>query len=173
MRLPALFLSALLLTSSAAAQEAKVPNESTVIYLVRHAEKEGEKGDVPLTKAGEKRAEELARVLQDVPLAKVYTSDTERTRKTARPTADGQGVRIVTYDPADPKGMMETLQSKGGHYLVVGHSNNVPEIVSTLGGDPGKDIRPDEFDRLYVVSTIGNTATTSILRYGEPSVIEK
>ena len=169
MRIPALFLSVLLLTSGATAQEVKAPAQPTVIYLVRHAEKEGDKGDVPLSKDGEKRAETLKGILTDVPLSSVHATDTIRTKTTARPTAKDHELRGTTYDSEQSNALLDTLVTKGGHHLVVGHSNTLGQMVDYLGGEPGNEVGYLEYDRLYVVHKNGSSTASSLLRYGEPS----
>lgn len=57
----------------------------SILYLVRHAEKAGEEGDVPLTEAGAVRARELARVLGDARARQIYTTQYQRNVNTAKP----------------------------------------------------------------------------------------
>ncbi len=144
--------------------------DSVVVFLVRHAEKsdDGSK-DPPLTAAGRARAARLARVLADVGLTAVYSTDYRRTRATAEPAARAAALDVRTYDPKRPADLASRLRSTAGRYLVVGHSNTVPELVRALGGDPGPDMSEAEYDRLYVVSIGGTGVTTLRLHYGERS----
>jgi alpha-ribazole phosphatase len=68
--------------------------EITRLLLIRHAQPEEEtrgrcygKLDVGLSARGERRAELLARTLERIPLAAVYSSPSARALKTARPLA--------------------------------------------------------------------------------------
>ena len=56
------------------------------IYLVRHAEKAKGKDPV-LTAQGKQRAENLAQMLQDAGVTRVYSTDYRRTQQTAAPSA--------------------------------------------------------------------------------------
>src|SRR5688572_14427585 len=68
--------------------------EVTTVILVRHAEKAGPSGDVPLSEPGLARANELARVLQGVKIDAIYSTPFERTRKTVAPIAEKLGVKV-------------------------------------------------------------------------------
>src|SRR5512143_3998842 len=60
----------------------------TVVLLVRHAEKAAQpRQDPPLAKAGAARARALAMVARDAGVTAIITTQFERTRKTAEPTA--------------------------------------------------------------------------------------
>src|ERR1700752_2346485 len=64
------------------------------IFLVRHDETVAPKGTDarPLSEAGQRRAALLATLLKDAGIKVIFTSDLERTIKTAEPLA--QGLRI-------------------------------------------------------------------------------
>ena len=142
----------------------------TTIYLVRHAERaDDHPSDPTLTPAGSERARELARVLRDVPLDAIHSTDYRRTRLTAAPVAEAQGMDVEIYDPRGPgmAELVEALRASGGTHLVVGHSNTTPALVEALGGDPISPVDENEYDRLYVV-VLGpaGTVTSSLLRFG-------
>lgn len=158
---------ALLLACTKTPPQPAAAIEPLTVYVVRHAEKAGDRGDVPLTEAGEARAQALAARLADVPLRGVHSTDTLRTRSTAAPTAAAHGLEVHLYDPRAAEGLLADLQAAGGAHLVVGHSNTVPDLVVRLGGDPGVPIdEATEFDRLYVV-THATPAGSRLERYGE------
>ncbi|UCC24006.1 MAG: histidine phosphatase family protein [Gemmatimonadales bacterium] len=145
---------------------------ASVVYLVRHAERATDDPQDPtLSAAGEARARELARLLADAPLTRVFTTDYRRTVATATPTAEDHGLTLEIYDPRG-EGMVriaELLRSTPGHHLVVGHSNTTPALVEALGGDPVGSIDEMEYDRVYLVTVgaDGGVAST-LLRFGEP-----
>lgn len=145
---------------------------ASVVYLVRHAETaDDDPRDPTLSDAGEARARRLARVLADAGIDRIHSTPFRRTLGTARPVAEAVGLGIERYDPREPasrRALLAALRS-GGRHLVVGHSNTTPDLVRALGGEPGEPIREDEHDRLYVVHLTGGTATTVLLRFGEPS----
>jgi broad specificity phosphatase PhoE len=139
--------------------------DTLVVYLVRHAEKLDDSRDPPLSEAGKTRAAELARLLADAGVTHVWSTDFERTRSTARPTATARGLELRIYDPSDLKGFATQLAATGGRHLVVGHSNTTPALVGALGGQPGNLIADSEYDRFYVV-TLGSGAPVTVqLRY--------
>ncbi len=80
---------------------------TTNYYIVRHAEKETQgsnmSSDVPLSSKGKERAEALKNVLQDKKIQNIFSTNTIRTKTTAKPTSDATGVNIDTYDPRNNK----------------------------------------------------------------------
>ncbi|HEY0707691.1 MAG TPA: histidine phosphatase family protein, partial [Polyangia bacterium] len=105
----------------------------TTIVLVRHAEKAGEVGDVPLSAAGKARAVRLAHLLADANVRHIFTSGMIRTRETAAPLAQKLG--LTPQPMAQLAGLVKTLQAlpAGAVALVVHHSNTVPQIADALG----------------------------------------
>ncbi len=138
--------------------------QGSVIVLVRHAEKASSGGDPELAPEGRRRAEALARMLRDMDLDAVYTTDFLRTRETARPVAESQGLPLTLYDPEKLDELAEELLAGGRRVLVVGHGNTTPELLRALGGDPGGPIREDEYDRLYLFAG-GSEPATALIRF--------
>ena len=162
---------------SVAADDAQVASDSdgqdsvepTLVVLVRHAEKVDDSRDPDLSAEGLARSAQLAEMLEDLEFDHVWSTDFERTRDTAAPTAQGATLTTELYDPADLASVAAHLTNIGGRHLVVGHSNTTPQLVAALGGDPGTPIDDAEYDRLYVVTVGSNgTATTVLLRFGVP-----
>ena len=143
-----------------------------VVYLVRHAEKADDgTTDPPLTVAGQIRVQTLKAILADAHLTHVHSTDTERTRETARPIAEEAGLSVTSYDPRDLQGFADQILQTPGTHLVSGHSNTTPALVQALGGEPGSAIHDLEYDRLYIVVVPpGGAAVTTLLRFGEPYV---
>ncbi len=143
------------------------PVDDTVIYLVRHAEKQT--GDDPaLTPAGEARALALRDKLKRAGITRIYSTDTKRTRATAAPLAAALGFTVELYDGKDLAAFADKLKAQRGKILVVGHSNTTPELVTQLGGDPGEPIlEASEFNRLYTLAINGDVTKTNITRYGD------
>lgn len=139
----------------------------TTVFLVRHAEKQTTM-DPDLTEAGRQRAVALAQTLRSVPLDGIYSTDTHRTRQTAAPLAEARSLEVELYGKESIGQLVMKLRSTPGRYLVVGHSNTTPDLVSRLGGAPGADIdEASEFDRLYVlVLHPDGSVVTLLLRYG-------
>lgn len=145
----------------------QTPAYDATYYLVRHAEKTTEKPDPVLTQEGQNRAQDLADRLSEVPLTAIYSSDYRRTRDTAAPVSDRQGIDVIIYDPRDLEGFAKSLLTQKGHVLVVGHSNTTPQLSALLGGPKGEPIiEATEYDRLYVLQRRGDKAVGTIEQYG-------
>jgi broad specificity phosphatase PhoE len=152
----------------AAPVAAASPEDTAVVFLVRHAEKTSDGEDPALTAAGRERARQLARLLADSGVGAVYSTDFKRTLDTAKPLAAAAGLRVRLYDWDALAALAAELTAMPGRRLVVGHSDTTPELVGLLGGEPGPPIdEADEYDRLYMVTVApGGTVTTIVLRYG-------
>lgn len=155
-------------TSTASAEDS-----AAVLYLVRHAESgDDDPVDPNLSQAGLVRAAALVRMLADVPLDRVFSTDYRRTRHTAGPVAEEHDLEVELYDPrgAAWAEFVAELRTSPGHHLVVGHSNTTPALVHALGGDPVSEIDHMEYDRLYIVTVRpGGAVTSTLLRVGPPS----
>lgn len=142
--------------------------DSTVIFLVRHADKAEEGRDPPLSEAGKIRASGLASTLQNAGIDYIHSTDYKRTRDTAAPVAALLGLQVQIYDPRALELFAGELRQSSGRHLVVGHSNTTPQMAELLGGDGGTEIdEAGEYDRLYLL-TIGadGSVDTVLLRFG-------
>ena len=137
-----------------------------VVYLVRHAEKAGPRGDVSLNDAGRERAQDLADLLADGGIRSILTTDFIRTRRTAAPLARELGLDPLLYDADDLEGAAARIRDLPGPVLVVGHSDTTPALAAALGGDPGPPIPDDEYDRLYRLEILPDRVRTRVLRFG-------
>ena len=150
-------------------------HSQTIVYLVRHAEPTlpamGSNSDPHLNLAGQERSHALRHVLGQAGITRVFSTDYNRTRETVTPLADALGLKVEIYDPRAPEKLVDFLKHTPGRFVVAGHSNTTPQLVSLLGGDPGEPINENyEFDRLYqVVIAADGTVTTTLLRYGAVS----
>ncbi|MCJ8267786.1 MAG: histidine phosphatase family protein [Psychrosphaera sp.] len=120
------------------------------IYLFRHAEKQkdGTK-DPALTEQGHQRAKWLSHWFKNKKVTAIYSSDYQRTLQTVAIIAKTTGVEIQLYNPGKLEELIKLLKQKDGFYVVAGHSNTIPDTVQLLGGEPGKKIDDEEYDRLY------------------------
>ena len=146
------------------------PPAVTRVFLVRHAEKAAGT-DPALTDAGTARAAQLAERLGAEGVTAIWSTDTLRTRDTARPLAARLGLEVQIYDAGALPAFAASLAETAGVMVVVGHSNTTDVLAGLLGADPGPPIDDaSEFDRLYVVS-IGQEGSvwSRIERYGAPS----
>ena len=132
------------------------PHDSATleVVVVRHAEKLADGGDPGLSDPGRARAQRLAGLLRASPLVAVYSTDTQRARQTAKPSADGHGLAVTIYDPRVPPAefvaRLEELHPRGT-VLVVGHSNTAPAIAAALCRCSVEPMSENEFDRVMRV----------------------
>ena len=130
---------------------------ATVVLVVRHAERAPGSGDVPLSDAGQARAQALAEVGKIAGVSAIVTTQFQRTRQTAAPLATALGLTpsAITTQSDVAKHAAEVAaaakQHAGKTVLVVGHSNTVPAIVAALGGPTFKDFCEPEYDNLITV----------------------
>ena len=148
---------------------------SNTIYVVRHAEKAiaepNMSSDVPLSEKGKERAEALKELLKTKKIASVFSTNTIRTKTTAKPVADYFGLSIETYNPKPDSAFILLLKSKSDNTLVVGHSNTVDDIVNTLCGSTvvAADLKDNQYDNLFVVKRKGKKYIFTGKKYGTPT----
>jgi broad specificity phosphatase PhoE len=101
-------------------------------------------------------------VLKDAGIKAIFTSDLERTIKTAEPLA--QALRIapkalaqlnVQFKQSDVDAFVGFLRTEhpGDIVLLVGHSNTIPALLKTLGNPVEIKIPVTEFDNLFVLTS--------------------
>jgi broad specificity phosphatase PhoE len=132
-------------TSAAYAQRA--------VFLVRHADRLNDSEDTPLSKAGEARAQLLARMLKDAGITAIYTSQFQRTIKTAEPLARTLKINPVSIPAADREGLFRRIRAdnRDGVVLIVGHDSSVPAMLKLLGHPVDIAIAPNEYDNLFML----------------------
>jgi phosphohistidine phosphatase SixA len=121
------------------------------VYLVRHAEKQTNVDNPPLTECGTQRAKGLAQFLSSVHLDRVYSSDYERTLLTAAPIASSQGLEVKIYNPGNLKEIKMTLVNGRQDALVVGHSNTTAVLAGMLAEQELAETEYESYDRIYQV----------------------
>jgi broad specificity phosphatase PhoE len=124
------------------------------IYLVRHAEKadDGTK-DPTLTEEGEKRAENLAQILLEKNITKIYSTNYQRTRNTAQPLASLLDLEIIIYNPSDTS-FYSTIRNevRDNNLLIVGHSNTTPSLTNAIIGQKTyKQLEESVYDQLFII----------------------
>lgn len=115
---------------------------STVVLIVRHAEKASEADDSPLNEAGTERAQSLVGVAADANVSAIYTTQFKRNRDTAQPLAARLGITPteVPVNLQNPGDYGKTLardiieKHQGQTVAVIGHGNTVASIVEGLMG---------------------------------------
>jgi hypothetical protein len=76
------------------AQRAAEGDELTVIYFVRHAEVDPTQATFPLSAAGRRKADDLARAVSEVRFTHVFSSHTTRARQMVEPAAHARGLPV-------------------------------------------------------------------------------
>jgi broad specificity phosphatase PhoE len=133
---------------------------STVVIVIRHAEKESVSApDPPLSAAGEARAKLLAQMFGETKAAgrldAIYISSALRNRMTAAPLAARLGIVPIVVPTDNPQGLAHRIvrENSGKRVMIIGHTNTVPDMVAALSGR--SDIAPideKEFGTMYIVT---------------------
>jgi broad specificity phosphatase PhoE len=148
------------LASCPSLARAQAPSDSVpLIILVRHAEKACTLADdPPLSQAGEKRAEDLAVVLDGAKVKHIITTDFRRTNETAKPLAQTLGLHPVMIKLKDKDvnshigQVVDAIHAlDSGTVLVVGHTTTIPAIIARLGGPKIGEILESEYSNLFVL----------------------
>ena len=111
--------------------------QKKTIILVRHAEKDSSAGvdqnNPPLSAEGRERAQRLIKAIGKYRPGAVYSTDYKRTLETAAPIAAKRKKQVETYDPRNPKALVDTImQSRTKRFVVVGHSNTIPGLANLI-----------------------------------------
>ena len=146
----------------------------TKIFIVRHAEKEA--GNNPLlTAAGNARAGDLMRRLQEEGIQKIYVSQYKRTQNTGDSLRLQLEIDTVHY-AADTicDNLINAIMEHGDFgktILIVGHSNTIPQIIRKFGVTdyPYGDIPDNGFDNLFLVTYKKEKAKVKVMKYGAKS----
>ena len=135
-------------------------------YVVRHAEKEQgttmtatttKTTDVPLSAAGERRAVALRDKLLSKNIAGIYSTNTIRSRSTAKPLSEATGKNIELYSTIDTA-FINLLKTRANNVLIVGHSNTVDDIVNNLVGEKRLSDLPDpQYGDLFIIKHKGKS----------------
>ena len=152
------------------------------LFILRHAERaEYDEHDGVLSKAGEVRAANLARLLGEAGISTIITTEARRARQTAEPLARALGLNpriiktlsaqtaearqagddiVLIIDRQKPKWeadyakkLLDEICSrhKNDIVVIIGHQNTVPEIVRATGYAGEVKIGDFEHDDIFVV----------------------
>lgn len=138
------------------AQENIEESTNTTYYFIRHAEKDRSdktNRDPDLTETGKARAVRWSDIFQHVNFDAIYSTNYNRTKQTAQPTADAQTLDVVLYDPRTLFSEEFSEATVGKTVLIVGHSNTTPAFVNAvLGTKKYPDIDDHNNGNLYIVT---------------------
>ncbi len=129
---------------------------TTTYYFIRHAEKDrsdASNKNPNLMQKGIFRAAKWSYVLEHITFDAVYSTDYNRTKQTAQPTAEKNNVEITIYDPKELNSKEFIKNTKGKTVLVVGHSNTTPMFVNAvIGKEKYESIDDSNNANLYIVT---------------------
>ncbi len=141
---------------------------TTTYYLIRHAEKDQSdktNRNPHLTEKGLERAENWAKTFQNIKFDAVYSTDYNRTKETALPTAKANDLELKLYDPRRIDISEFLKETNGKTVLIVGHSNTTPGFANGLLGEKKYEmIEEDNNANLYIVTIAKGEKTSSLLR---------
>jgi len=134
----------------------KTASQTTVYYLIRHAEKDRSNPtnqDPELTEKGVERAKKWAEIFKDIPLDQIYSTDYNRTLQTADFTAKYKGLEVLIYNPKKLYNRRFQTSTKGKTVLIVGHSNTTPAFVNAIvGKSEYQDMEDSDNGKLFIVT---------------------
>lgn len=141
-------------------------DQVTTYYFIRHAEKvrtDKANRNPDLNIEGLKRAKKWSDVFANVKFDAIYSTDYNRTKQTAKPTADSKSLPVLLYNPRKMNDEAFKANTKGKTVLVVGHSNTTPFFVNAvIGSNKYKQIDDRNNSNLYIV-TVTKGKTTDLL----------
>lgn len=162
---------ALLFVFNVNAQEKNKNNSETTVttyYFIRHAEKDRTDKtdrDPHLIDIGLERAEQWNAILANIKFDAVYSTNYNRTKETAQPTATKNNLEITLYDPRgidNAEGFLN--DTKGKTVLVVGHSNTTPAFVNAvIKQKKYQDIDDNNNGNIYIVTIIDGKISDTVL----------
>jgi len=161
-------LFALLSAFACKTTSSSISQDETVIYLVRHAEKDDDgTRNPPLTEEGHARATRLAGLLKDEGITKVFSTDYLRTKHTAMPLAAALGLEVELYDPRKPDEFAAQLkQMNGQSILIAGHSNSTPTLTNKILGEMKyQQLSEKEYGKIFKVVISSGQMTSKVMEY--------
>jgi phosphohistidine phosphatase SixA len=182
-------LSVAVLTACARASVSSTPSpvdasSSTLVVVVRHAEKALDPGNDPvLSPSGIARGAALDARLRGMTITDVVVSSLQRTRLTAALfiARSGAAVHVVpigsTSVAAHVLAVADTVRAitavTGHGVLVVGHSNTVTAIVEALGGPASRPLCDSQYSQLFILRGVA-VGRMSLQRemYGAPDPVD-
>ncbi|MEO8149044.1 MAG: phosphoglycerate mutase family protein [Bacteroidia bacterium] len=124
---------------------------STTIYLVRHAEKVDNSTNSPLSATGLQHANVLRDTLMNKSIDTIFASTFLRTQQTAQPLSTAINKSMVIYNKDTSIQFVNSIRNlRGKDILVVGHSDNIPQMVITLT-DSIVEIPDSVFNTMFIV----------------------
>ncbi|NQZ90532.1 MAG: histidine phosphatase family protein [Colwellia sp.] len=138
-------------------------SKSYSLYLIRHAEKQIDKDDPTLTQCGKFRAKQLASILENAKIKKIYSTRFKRTMATASPLALQQKLAINSYAPNKLEQLAWQLIKEKDNAVVFGHSNTTPQLAELLSQTKVESISEKQYRGIYQVVISGKNRHLNLL----------
>lgn len=150
-----------------------LPN-TTIIYIVRHAEKDvsdPKNPDPSLSEIGKMRAKDLNERLKSQKIDAVFSTKFKRTKQTGEGVAVRNGIDIIEYDAPKLKELSDLVKNgfQNKNILIIGHSNTVLELLESFGAvRPIAALTDSDYDFFFElqIDQMGKVAL-STSRYGQ------
>ncbi len=143
-------------------------SDNFTLYLVRHAEKQADSKNPPLTQCGKARAKQLSTLLSTANVKSIYSTSYQRTMSTAAPLSNKQKIAIKNYNPKQLEQFSLHLKQRKENSLIVGHSNTTPQLTHLLSGQQVESLSEDDYQTLYQIQFIDKQ--TVLTQFMQPLV---
>lgn len=151
--------------------------ETTTIYMIRHAEKASDGTTDPgLSDAGMERTKKWGEYFKDKKADIFYTTKYKRTVETATGTmansmpyppvpGTSHNVTMKNYDPMSLSLKQVAEENKGKNIVIVGHSNTISaQINALLGEKKYADMQENEYGNLYIIKITGDKISHELVK---------
>jgi phosphohistidine phosphatase SixA len=153
-----------LLIVSALLLQPCLANDNFTLYLVRHAEKQADSKNPPLSQCGKERAKQLATLLSTANIKSIYSTSYQRTMSTAAPSSNKQELAIKNYNPKQLEQFALHLKQRKENALIVGHSNTTPQLTQLLSNQKVAGLGEKDFQALYQIQFIKGKSQLTMLK---------
>lgn len=144
-------------------------SDPTIIYLVRHAEKDlSDASDNPaLTEEGKNRIAILNELLKDYSFDGVYSTKYDRNIQTVLPLAQKSNQEVGIYEWHEWHEMIDEIaQTKSKNFLICGHGDNLIPMIQRLNGvSPIPSLGSYEYDKLFRVTLNSDSTAVEMIAY--------
>jgi 2,3-bisphosphoglycerate-dependent phosphoglycerate mutase len=122
-----------------------------------------EKDDPALTQCGKFRAKQIASILENAKIKKIYSTRYKRTMATASPLALQQKLAINSYAPNKLEQLAWQLIKEKENAVIFGHSNTTPQLAELLSQSKVDSISEKQYRVIYQVVISGKDRHLNLL----------
>jgi hypothetical protein len=132
------------------------------IFVVLSGERTSSAPDAPLSMAGQKRAECLARAFNQSEIKQIFMNESKSSQETAGPVAKALRVQPTVVAERNTSILVrDLLYGADGNALAIVDAEILPVIISRLqGGNTRTNTKGDD-TRLFVITTVEGTGATA------------